>query len=53
LELIAKGPLFIFFYTLLGVAGAGQLIPKYDYADYFAAEDYRTPGSCPTNFENL
>jgi hypothetical protein len=29
------------------------LIPEYDYADDFTAEDYPTPGSCPTDFENL
>jgi hypothetical protein len=52
LELIAIGPLFIF-YTLIGAAGAGELIPEYDYADDFAAEDYQTPGSSPTDFENL
>jgi hypothetical protein len=45
--------LFIFFYALLGEAGAGELNPEYDYADDFAAEDYPTPGSRPTNFENL
>jgi hypothetical protein len=53
LELIAIGLLFIFFYALIGAAGAGELIPKYDYADDFAAEDYETPGSHPTDFENL
>jgi hypothetical protein len=53
LELLALGPLFIFFYTLIGAAGAGELIPEYDYADDFAVEDYQTPGSRPTNFENL
>jgi hypothetical protein len=53
LELIALGPLFIFFYTLIGAAGAGELNPEYDYADDFAAEDYQTPGSRPTDFENL
>jgi hypothetical protein len=52
LELLALGPLFIFFYALIGAAGAGELIPEYDYADDFAAEDYQTPGSRPTNFEN-
>jgi hypothetical protein len=30
-----------------------ELIPEYDYADDFTAEDYPTPGSCPTDFENL
>jgi hypothetical protein len=53
LELIALGPLFIFFYALIGAAGAGELIPEYDYADDFAAEDYPTLGSCPTDFEHL
>jgi hypothetical protein len=33
--------------------GAGELNPEYDYADDFAAEDYQTPGSCRTDFENL
>jgi hypothetical protein len=51
LELIAIGPLFIFFFTLLGAAGDGELIPEFDYADDFAAEDYPTPGSCPTDSE--
>jgi hypothetical protein len=51
LELIALGPLFIFFYALIGAAGAGELIPEYDYADNFAAEDYPTPGSRPTDSE--
>jgi hypothetical protein len=53
LELIALGPLFIFFCALIGAAGAGELIPEYDYADDFTAEDYQTPGSRPTDFENL
>jgi hypothetical protein len=53
LELITLGLLFIFFYTLKGAAGAGELISEYDYADDFTAEDYPTPGSCPTDFENL
>jgi hypothetical protein len=53
LELIALGPLFIFFYVLIGAAGAGELIPEYDYTDKFAAEDYQTSGSRPTDFENL
>jgi hypothetical protein len=53
LELIALGPLFIFFYTLIGADGAGELYPEYDYADDFAAEDYPTPGSRLTDFENL
>jgi hypothetical protein len=43
--LIALGPLFIFFYALIGAAGAGELNPEYDYVDDFAAEDYQTPGS--------
>jgi hypothetical protein len=51
LELIALGPLFILFYALIGAAGAGELIPEYDYSDDFTAEDYPTPGSCPTNSE--
>jgi hypothetical protein len=45
--------LFIFFYTLIGAAGAGELIPEYYYADDFTVEDYQTPGSCPTKFGNL
>jgi NhaP-type Na+/H+ or K+/H+ antiporter len=53
LELIAFRPLFIFFYTLIGAAGAGELNSEYDYAEDFAAEDYPTPGSRPTGFENL
>jgi hypothetical protein len=53
LELIALGPLFIFFYTLIGAAGAGELVPEYDYAGDFTAEDYTTSGSRPTEFENL
>jgi hypothetical protein len=53
LELTALGPLFIFFYALIGVAGAGELIPEYDYADDFTAEDYPTPGSHPTDSEYL
>jgi hypothetical protein len=52
-ELIALGLMFIFFYMLLGAAGAGELIWEYDYADDFAAEDYQTPGSRPTDFDNL
>jgi hypothetical protein len=51
LELLALGPLFIFFYALIGAVGAGELIPEYDYADDFAVEDYQTPGSCPSDFE--
>jgi hypothetical protein len=39
--------------VLIGAAGAGELILEYDYADDFAAEDYQTPGSRPTDFENL
>jgi hypothetical protein len=53
LELIAIGPLFIFFYALIGAARARELNPKYDYTDDFATEDYPTPGSRPTDFENL
>jgi hypothetical protein len=53
LELIAIRPLFIFFYMLIGVAGAGELNPEYDYADDFAAEDCQIPGSRPIDFENL
>jgi hypothetical protein len=53
LKLIAIGPLFIFFYTLIGVAGDVELIPEYDYAEDFTAEDYPTPGSRLTDFENL
>jgi hypothetical protein len=51
LELIAIGPLFIFPFALLGEAGAEELIPDYDYADDFTAEDYPTPGSRPTDSE--
>jgi hypothetical protein len=51
LELITLGPLFIFFYALIGVAGAGELIPEDNYADDFSAEDYPTPGSRPTDSE--
>jgi hypothetical protein len=51
LELIALGPLFIFFYALIGAAGAGELIPKYDYAGNFTTEDYLTPSSRPTDPE--
>jgi hypothetical protein len=53
LELIALGPLFIFFHTFLGAVGAGELIPEYDYANDFTAEDYPTPGSCPTDLKYL
>jgi hypothetical protein len=52
LELIALGPMFIFFYALIRAVGAGELIPEYDYADDFAVEDYLTSGSHPTDFEN-
>jgi hypothetical protein len=52
LELIALGPLFIFFYALIG-ARAGELNLEYDYTNDFAAEDYPTTGSRPTKFENL
>jgi hypothetical protein len=50
LELMALGPLFLFFYALIGAAGAGERILEYDYAEDFAAEDYPTPGSRPTDF---
>jgi hypothetical protein len=53
LELIALGLMFIFIYTLLGAAGAGELILEYDCADDFTAEDYPIPGSRPTDFDNL
>jgi hypothetical protein len=53
LELIALGPLFIFFYVLIGAAVAGELNPEYDYADDFAAEGYPTPGSRPIDIQNL
>jgi uncharacterized membrane protein len=53
LELIAIGLLFIFFYAIIGAARAGELNPEYDYADDFAAEDYPTLGSHPTDFGNL
>jgi uncharacterized membrane protein len=52
LELIALGLLFIFFYALIGAARAGKLISEYEYADDFAADDYQTPGSRLTDFEN-
>jgi hypothetical protein len=39
--------------VLIGAAGAGELIPEYDYADDFATEDYPTLGSRPTDFEIL
>jgi hypothetical protein len=48
---MALGPLFIFFYALIGAAGAGELILEYDYAKDFAVDDYPTPGSRPTDFE--
>jgi hypothetical protein len=51
LELIALGPLLIFFYTLIGAAGAGELNPEYDYTDDFAVEDYQTPGSRSTDLK--
>jgi hypothetical protein len=51
LGLIALGLLFILFYALIGAAEAGDLILEYDCADYFAAEDYPTPGSRPTDYE--
>jgi hypothetical protein len=51
LELIALGPLFIFFYAFIGAAEAGELISEYDYADDSTVEDYPTPGV--TDFENL
>jgi hypothetical protein len=51
LELIVIGTLFIFLFALLGAAGAGELIPEYDYADDFIAEGYPTPGSRPTDSE--
>jgi hypothetical protein len=44
--------MFIFFYALIRAAGAGELIQEYDYVDDFAVEDYLTPGSHPTDFEN-
>jgi hypothetical protein len=34
-------------------AAARELNPEYDYTDDFAAEDYPTPGSRSTDFENL
>jgi hypothetical protein len=48
-----RAAIYIFFYALSGAAGAGELIPEYNYADDSAAEDYSTPGSRPTDFENL
>jgi hypothetical protein len=42
LELIVLGLPFIFFFVLIRTAGAGELIPEYDYADDYAAEDYPT-----------
>jgi hypothetical protein len=41
----------VVFYALIGTAGVGELIPEYDYADDFTAEDYLTPGSRRTNPE--
>jgi hypothetical protein len=38
-------------FALLGAAGAGELIPEYEYADDFTVEDYLTPGSRPTDSE--
>jgi hypothetical protein len=52
-ELIALGPLFTFFYASIGAARAEELNPEYDYAGDFAAEDYPTPVSRPTDFDNL
>jgi hypothetical protein len=51
LELIAIGPLFIFPYRAIRSSWSGELIPEYDYADDFTAEDYPTPGSRPTDSE--
>jgi hypothetical protein len=42
LELIVLGLPFIFFFALITAAGAGELIPEYDYADDYATEDYPT-----------
>jgi hypothetical protein len=53
LELIAFVPLFIFFYTLIRAAGARELNPEFNYADDYAAEDYPTTGSRPTDSEYL
>jgi hypothetical protein len=53
LKLITIRSLFIFFYALIGAAGARKLNPEYNYVDDFAAEDYPTPGSRPTDLENL
>jgi hypothetical protein len=53
LELFAFEPPFIFFSSLIGVAGAGELISEYDYTDDFAIEDCQTPGSRPIDFECL
>jgi hypothetical protein len=53
LELIAIGPTFIFFYALIGAAGVGKLNSEFDYANDYAAEDYPTPGSHPTDSEYL
>jgi hypothetical protein len=38
---------------LIGAVGARELNSEYNYADDFAAEDYPTLGSRPTDFENL
>jgi hypothetical protein len=51
LELIALGPLFIFFCALIRPAGTGELISEYDYADDFTVEDYQTPSSRPTDLK--
>jgi hypothetical protein len=53
LGLIALGPLFIFLYTLIRAAGARELNPEFNYADNYAAEDYPTTGSRPTDSEYL
>jgi hypothetical protein len=42
-----------FLLHVIGAAGAGELNPEYDYTDDFAVEEYPTPGSRPTDFENL
>jgi hypothetical protein len=52
-DLIAIGPVFILFYAIIGAAGAGELNPEYDYADYYVVDDYPTTGSCPTDSEYL
>jgi hypothetical protein len=53
LELFAIGFVFILIYTLIGAARVGELNPEYDYADDYAAEEYLTPGSCPTDSRYL